>query len=194
LLKLREDKAKEARHDPHCDHQAGSAVSGPAAQVAGQATSSVGDPTAYFTDMLFRTDHQPAQSESSSSPTEAARIIAKGSLAGDMPLADKTYLAHLVAARTGLSQADAEKRVTDVFQQATAAKSQAEDAAKKAADAAKKTGVYVALWAFISLLVGAFSASYMATVGGRDLCLLAHSALSQYQLAKIAFALTACTH
>jgi len=146
---------------------AGSAVSGPAAQVAGQATSSVGDPTAYFTDMLFRTDHQPAQSESSSSPTEAARIIAKGSLAGDMPPADKTYLAQLVAARTGLSQADAEKRVTDVFQQAAAAKAQAEDTAKKAADAARKTGVYVALWAFISLLVGAFSASYMATVGGR---------------------------
>ena len=33
-------------------------------------------------------------------------------------------------------------------------------------DAARKTGVYVALWAFISLLIGAFSASYMATVGG----------------------------
>jgi hypothetical protein len=31
----------------------------------------------------------------------------------------------------------------------------------------RKTGVYVALWAFISLLIGAFSASYMATVGGR---------------------------
>jgi hypothetical protein len=27
--------------------------------------------------------------------------------------------------------------------------------------------VYVALWAFISLLIGAFSASFMATVGGR---------------------------
>jgi hypothetical protein len=38
---------------------------------------------------------------------------------------------------------------------------------KTAADAARKTGVYVALWAFISLLVGAFSASYMATLGGR---------------------------
>jgi len=37
----------------------------------------------------------------------------------------------------------------------------------RAADAARKTGVYVALWAFVSLLIGAFSASYMATVGGR---------------------------
>jgi hypothetical protein len=88
-------------------------------------------------------------------------------LAGDMPAADKTYVAQVVAARTGLSEADAEKRVSDVVAQAKAAKDKAVDAAKTAADAARKTGVYVALWAFISLLVGAFSASYMATLGGR---------------------------
>jgi hypothetical protein len=28
--------------------------------------------------------------------------------------------------------------------------------------------VYVSLWAFASLLVGAFAAGYMATVGGRS--------------------------
>ncbi|MBV9908919.1 MAG: hypothetical protein JOY52_15325, partial [Hyphomicrobiales bacterium] len=77
-------------------------------------------------------------------------------------------LAQLVASRTGLSQPDAEKRVDDAFNQAKAAKQQAADKAKEAADAARKTGVYVALWAFVSLLVGAFSASYMATVGGRQ--------------------------
>ena len=87
---------------------------------------------------------------------------------GDLPAADKTYLAQLVASRTGLSQPDAEKRVADVFDQAQKAKQQAADKAKEAADAARKTGVGVALWAFISLLVGAFSASYMATVGGRQ--------------------------
>jgi len=32
---------------------------------------------------------------------------------------------------------------------------------------ARKVGVYASLWAFISLLIGAFSATYMATVGGR---------------------------
>jgi hypothetical protein len=40
---------------------------------------------------------------------------------GDMPAGDKTYLAQLVAARTGLSQADAEKRVDDVIAQEKAA-------------------------------------------------------------------------
>ena len=83
-----------------------------------------------------------------------------------MPEADKTYVAQLVAARTGLSQGDAEKRVSDVLDQAKRATEKAADAAKTAADAARKTGVSIALWAFISLLVGAFSASYMATVGG----------------------------
>jgi len=94
-------------------------------------------------------------------------MLATDLSSGAMPAADKSYVAQVVAARTGLSQADAEKRVTDVFDEAENAKQKAADAAKAAADAARKTGVYVALWAFISLLVGAFSASYMATVGGR---------------------------
>ena len=88
-------------------------------------------------------------------------------LSGEMPAADKAYVAQVVAARTGLSQADADKRVSEVVEQAKNAKDKAVEAAKAAADAARKTGVYVALWAFISLLIGAFSASYMATVGGR---------------------------
>jgi hypothetical protein len=57
--------------------------------------------------------------------------------------------------------------VSEVIEQATNAKDKAIDTAKVAADAARKTGVYVAPWAFISLLIGAFSASFMATVGGR---------------------------
>jgi hypothetical protein len=66
-----------------------------------------------------------------------------------------------------MNQADAEKRVVDVFDQAKSARDEAADKAKQAADVARKTTVYVSLWAFISLLVGAFSASYMATIGGR---------------------------
>ena len=73
----------------------------------------------------------------------------------------------MVAARTGLSQPDAEKRVSDVFAQAKADAAAIADKAKAAADEARKAGIYLALWTFISLLVGAFSASYMATVGGR---------------------------
>jgi hypothetical protein len=133
----------------------------------GQAMSAMGDPTAYFSDMLWRSD-KPAQGDQAAATAEGGRILTRALANGDLPAADKTYLAQLVASRTGLSQPDAEKRVADVFDQAQKAKQQAADKAKEAADAARKTGVGVALWAFISLLVGAFSASYMATVGGRQ--------------------------
>ena len=143
------------------------AVGAATGQAAGQAASAMGDPTGYFSDMLLRTDH-PAQGDQGAAQAEAGRIMTRALYNGDLPAADKTYLAQLVASRTGMSQPDAEKRVADVFNQAKSAKQQAADKAKEAADAARKTGVYVALWAFISLLVGAFSASYMATVGGRQ--------------------------
>jgi hypothetical protein len=117
--------------------------------------------------MLFRTDHPASSGDAAASQAEVGRILATDALSGDMPAADKTYVAQVVAARTGLSDADAEKRVSDVVAQAKSAKDKAVDAAKTAADAARKTGVYAALWAFVSLLIGAFSASYMATLGGR---------------------------
>lgn len=142
------------------------AVGSATGQAAGQAVSSMGDPSAYFSDMLWRSD-KPAQGDQAAT-AEGGRILTRALYNGDLPAADKTYLAQLVASRTGLSQPDAEKRVADVFDQAQKAKQQAADKAKEAADAARKTGVGVALWAFISLLVGAFSASYMATVGGRQ--------------------------
>jgi hypothetical protein len=145
---------------------AGTAAAGPAAQAAGQAASE-GSSAVYFTDMLFRADHPDTSSDPAAARAEVGRILVTDALSGEMPAADKAYIAQVVAARTGLSQADADKRVSEVVEQAKNAKNKAIDAAKAAADAARKTGVYVALWAFISLLIGAFSASFMATVGGR---------------------------
>jgi hypothetical protein len=146
---------------------AGTAAGGSAAQAAGQAASSEASSTAYFTDMLFRADHPDTSGDPAAARAEVGRILVTDALSGEMPAADKAYVAQLVAARTGLSQADADKRVSEVVEQAKNAKDKAVDTAKAAADAARKTGVYVALWAFISLLIGAFSASFMATVGGR---------------------------
>jgi hypothetical protein len=142
-------------------------MAGPAAQIAGQAMGRASDPNAYFTDMLLRSDHPAAQGDEVASRAEMGRILGRGVASGDLSAPDKTYMAQVVASRTGLSQPDAEKRVSDVVEQAKNAAAQAADAAKQAADAARKTGGYVALWAFISLLIGAFSASYMATIGGR---------------------------
>ena len=67
------------------------------------------------------------------------------------------YLVQLVTARTGLQQADAENRVSNVFAEA-----------REAADAARKAAAHFLLWLFIALLIGAFCASYAATIGGRQ--------------------------
>ena len=124
------------------------------------------DAAPYFTDMLFRSDHQTTSDENASR-AEIGRIFAKTMKSGDLPAADKTYAAQVVAAAAGLSQADAEKRIGDFFDRAKASAAQAADAVRTTADAAPVTDVYVALWGFVALLVGTFSASFMALVGGR---------------------------
>jgi hypothetical protein len=142
---------------------AGGAAAGPLRQ----SMVNRGDPTAFFTDMFFRSDHPAPSGDPAASQAEIGRILSRAVASGDMSAPDKSYAAQVVASRTGLSEADAEKRVSDVLGQAQKAAAEALDTTKKAADAARKTGIYVSLWGFISLLIGAFSASYMATIGGR---------------------------
>ena len=86
---------------------------------------------------------------------EIARILTTGLRDGDVLAPDRTYLAQVVAARTGLSQADADKRVSDVIYQA-----------KTALDDARKAAAKLSLWLTASLLIGAFCASLAATEGG----------------------------
>jgi hypothetical protein len=114
------------------------------------------DPNEYFIDTLFRSESAKPDSNSTSVRGEAGRIFANALRQGDIS-ADKSYLAQLVAARTGLSQADAEKRASDVFARA-----------QQTADTARKTVAHSLLWAFLALLIGAFCASFAATIGGRQ--------------------------
>jgi hypothetical protein len=69
---------------------------------------------------------------------------------------DRTYVARLVAARTGLSQAEAERRVDQVVTEA-----------KAAADRARKAAAQLSFWLTASLLLGAFAASLAAVEGGQ---------------------------
>ena len=128
--------------------------------------ASIANPTEYFADVMLRTDHPPI-GDQTTTVMETRRVLARALVSGEFPDADKSYLATVVFNRTGMSTQESEKRVTEVFAQAKSARDEAENKAKEAADAARKTGVYAALWAFVSLLVGAVSASYLATVGGR---------------------------
>jgi hypothetical protein len=72
---------------------------------------------------------------------------------------DRTYLAQIVAAQTGLSQQDAQNRVNDVL-------NQAKQDATQAADAARKAAAYVSFWTFMSLLFGAVCATLGGVLGG----------------------------
>ena len=95
-------------------------------------------------------------------------IYANGIANGALPPEDTQYLGQLVAQRTGLSQQDAEKRVTENFQALQTKLKQAETTARDAADKARKASAYTALWLVVSLLIGAFIASFAATLGGRQ--------------------------
>jgi hypothetical protein len=129
---------------------------------AGAASKADDDSRGYFVDMLFRSDGS-RQEDDARVREEAGRILATGLAQGDLSPADRSYLAQVIAARTGLSAPDAEKRVADALAQAKAA----ETKAKEAADAARKAAAHLALWSFLALLIGAFVASYAATMGGR---------------------------
>ena len=87
---------------------------------------------------------------------------------GALPEEDLRYVARLVAQRTGMTQQDAEKRVTETYARMQAKMQEVEAAAKEAVDKARKASAYAAMWLFISLLIGAFVASFAATRGGRQ--------------------------
>lgn len=150
--------------------QAASTVASGAAMgaSAGAATADGGDAaTGYFVDALFR-PNDPARLAAAGAEGDAAaaaqasRILIAGAAAGEIPAADRAYLGQLVAARTGLSEADATARVDAVLAQAE----QAKVAAQEAADTARKAGATFALFAALSLAVGAFIASVAAAIGG----------------------------
>jgi len=146
------------------------AAAGVSAGVTTAATTSSNGPTdaanpqAYFVDSLFRSDTTPANTNNGASSTEIARIFAKGLTQSEFPAADKAYLVKQVSLRTGLSPADAEKRVSDTIGQSRAA----ENEALIAAEVARKKAAHAMLWVFLSLIIGAFVASYGATIGGRQ--------------------------
>jgi len=131
------------------------------------AKDSSGGVLSYFVDQLFRADRPPADQNTSQQTGEAATIFANDLRTGALSDSDKSHLGRLVAQRAGLSQADAEKRVVSVYSQADRELKKLEATAKTAADKARKAAAATALWMFVALLCGAFSASFFAIYGGR---------------------------
>jgi hypothetical protein len=73
----------------------------------------------------------------------------------DLTAADRNYVTQIVAAHTGLSRADAKKRVDTVVAEA-----------KTAADEARRDAAHLSFWLTAAMLFGAFAASLAAAEGG----------------------------
>lgn len=154
--------------------KAASNVASGAAMGASSATASRSDERSgnsamsYFVDSLFRPNDParltaPGAEGDAAAAAQASRILMASAAAGEMAPADRTYLGQLVAARTGLSEADATARVNTVLAQVDEAKTKAQSAA----DTARKAGIAFSLMAALSLVIGAFIASAAAALGGR---------------------------
>ncbi|WP_240975313.1 hypothetical protein [Paraburkholderia aromaticivorans] len=131
-------------------------------------------PLGYFVDSLFR---MPAGSSLGAATTEGrieaaraetARIFLNSAATGDqMSPEDTAYVTLLVAQRTGLTPEAAHARVVTTYTRLLQKMTALDAAAKDAANKARKVTIGASLWLFVSLLMGAFSASLMATHGGR---------------------------
>ena len=141
----------------------------------GQDTSASG-PSDYFVDLLFRpapstataggqrpsTDTvgiAPAGAQSalsSEARAEVGRVLARSVAQARLDDSDRAYLAQVVAARTGLSQEEAQRRVSEV-----------EAKARDAADTTAKAVAYFSFWTFMALLFGGTAATLGGILGGQ---------------------------
>jgi hypothetical protein len=133
----------------------GGGVASGATQAAAGAAQSSG-PMEGYVDTLLRSDTALPSANPQDSRGELVRLFTTSYKNGsELAPADRAYVAKVVAARTGLPQPEAEKRVTEVTNQI-----------KSDLDKARKNAAQLALWLTASLIIGAFSASLAATEGG----------------------------
>jgi hypothetical protein len=114
-------------------------------------------PNAYVIDKLLRTTASRPDQDDAPVRNQIAVIFAIDLRDGGLPPADRSYVAQLVAAKTGSSESDAERRVDQAFAEA-----------QQATDNARKALAHTMYWTFVALLIGAFSASVAATIGGKE--------------------------
>lgn len=88
--------------------------------------------------------------------SEISRILASSVSSGSLTRENRSYLAQLVARRTGLTQAEAEKRVND-----------AENAVRRAADNARRATVLTGFVTAAGLLISLAAAWWAAQKGGQ---------------------------
>lgn len=135
--------------------QALTRLSAPSAGASGPATSVASENIiAYDLDRLFRGDRQ--ETDITYHRAEAGRILLTASSHRGMLPEDRTYLVRLVAARTGLNEAEAARRVDDVIARA-----------RENLQRARRSTAILGFMAGAAALLGALAAWFAATAGGR---------------------------
>lgn len=150
---------------------AGTAIVSGSTAALSQRNSADGGPADIYVDQLFRaTPTTGTGSEAAAAPTGVTRAAVDPATRAeidrmllrslrdksDLSAGDRSYLAQLVAARAGISPADADKRVTEVVNQA-----------KSDLDKARSAAAKLSLWLTAALLAGALAASFAAIEGGQ---------------------------
>jgi hypothetical protein len=147
--------------------------SGAAAGIAGAIDES-SDPLGYTLDGLLR---QPAPDSATTdgstaslrmptaqqSRNELSNILARATDEDGLSEDDRAYAARTIAARTGLSEAEAQERLDAAVSEIQAAEADA----REAAEAARKAGILIAFLTAATMLVSALGAWWAAGVGGR---------------------------
>ena len=133
------------------------AIASRGVQPATSPVATTGEPLiAYELDRLFRAGQRPLEGDLTYTRAEAGRLLLAATGRRGISPEDRTYLVRLVAARAGISQPDAERRVDDAITGATTA-----------VQKARRSAVILAFATAVSLLVGAAAAWYASCVGGR---------------------------
>jgi hypothetical protein len=146
---------------------AGGVASGASQNASGGTGNEV---TGYLADSLLRPNDParlmpPAGADTDrTANAEITRIIGVGAMQGEIRKEDHDYLVMLVAARTGLPNDEAQKRVDSVLAQAEEMKTKLQ----ASADQARKASATAAILGALSLVIGAFIASVAGAMGGRQ--------------------------
>jgi hypothetical protein len=143
--------------------RAGARIAAGAAQAAGAAST---PGYAYGLDRLFRASDVSAAGAAggAEAKAEVEHVIAQATASnGAISDSDRSYLAGLVAAKTGVSTEEAQRRLNDFITAANEAKGKVEATADAARRAAAKAAIFVAL----AMSIGAFIACLSAALGGR---------------------------
>jgi hypothetical protein len=114
-------------------------------------------PNAYWGDTLLRANVPSSENTDATRRVEIADIFAKSLSDGRLSTDDRSYLAHVVATRAGISDTEAATRVDAVYAEA-----------EQAVARTKHAIAHSMYWTFVALLIGAFCASVGATMGGKE--------------------------